>query len=211
MWNTTQYHRTFNFSLEGKLTLKKKKYRENFIVMTINYSPFTKCMIFIGWLFLWFTVFPPLNSFLPWIDSAAKIQFIRKKLKFAAPIWIFYNSKIQKRIVSAETICRNTVCIFDKGLDANKVFSQNDRPLVASSFMRVCSYAFHLKSIANHILWWETMWRTNFLHRWFFGFESNSEWNTYLIVLVSQSKLDVHKIHQSSFMSCEEFEKLNDL
>ena len=119
--------------------------------MTINYSPFTKCMIFIGWLFLWFTVFPPLNSFLSSIDSAAKVQFIRKKLKFAAPIWIFHISKIQKRIVSAETICRNTVCIFDKRLDANKVFSQNDRPLVASSFMRVCSYAFHLKSIANHI------------------------------------------------------------
>ena len=30
-------------------------------------------------------------------------------MKFAATIWIFYNFQIQKRIVSAETFCGNTV------------------------------------------------------------------------------------------------------
>ena len=30
-------------------------------------------------------------------------------MKFAATIWIFYNFQIHKRIVSAETICGNTV------------------------------------------------------------------------------------------------------
>ena len=49
------------------------------------------------------------NSFLHWLVSAAKISILGKKLKFVATTWIFYNFQIHKRIVSAETICGNTV------------------------------------------------------------------------------------------------------
>ena len=36
-------------------------------------------------------------------------SLLGKILKFAASIWIFYNFQTQKRIASAETICRNTI------------------------------------------------------------------------------------------------------
>ena len=45
-------------------------------------------------------------SFLPWIVSTEKMSCVGE---FSATIWICYNLQIQKRIVSAETICGNTV------------------------------------------------------------------------------------------------------
>ena len=47
--------------------------------------------------------FRPLNSFLPWIVSAPKIQLIKKNWSIAAIDWNGYNFQIEKIIVSAET------------------------------------------------------------------------------------------------------------
>ena len=49
-----------------------------------------------------------MNSFFLWIVSTEKMSYVGE---FAATIWICYNLQIQKRIVSAETIPGNTVCV----------------------------------------------------------------------------------------------------
>ena len=58
-------------------------------------------------------------DFCPWIVSEAKIQFIKQK-KIVGIIWISYNFQIQNKIVSAKTICGNTVPIKIKTIILNK-------------------------------------------------------------------------------------------
>ena len=99
----------FTRQLIGSIfSLTKSEETIVFVVLEFTFSFSTKMIItLVPQIVSALEEFPPLNSF-----RSKKLNLLGKKFKFAAIILISYFFQIEKRVVSAETICGNTVVIY---------------------------------------------------------------------------------------------------